>query len=122
VTFVAAFGAMPAMSQPPPLPPPTGLPTGIQILLGVFAVAGGLVALLVVAMILLTALRIDSVYVMIGILCVGSLAIGVPIAWFLQSNPAYRGWAIGIYVGLGLHLLAQAAFTMLVIMLAAHQH
>ena len=110
------------MSQPPPLPPPTGLPTGLQIFLGVLAVAGGLVGLLVLAMIVLTILRIDSVYVMIAILCVGSLAIGIPIALWLQSSPAYRGWAIGIYVGLGLHLLAQGAFTGLVMMLASHQH
>lgn len=101
------------MNQPPPLPQQSSLPPALPPLprqaANVGLIAGGAaltvagqVGVLFVAMALLTMLRIDNVFAFFAINAGMSLGIGVPVAVWLRKNARTRGWAIGIFVGLGL--------------------
>jgi hypothetical protein len=98
------------MTSPPPLPPTNYAPTipprqapNVGLIAGGAALTiAGQVGVLLIAMALLTMLRIDNVFAFFAINAGISLAIGVPLAVWLRKNPRTRGWAIGTFIGLGL--------------------
>jgi hypothetical protein len=109
------------MNQPPPLPPdppqqplplsygrPPAISIAGQAVLGTLATTAAIVgmgfgAAFTVGM--AASLGNAGFFAMIAIVCVISVGAGVLLARRFRRNPSTRGWAIGIYIGMGLAAL-----------------
>ena len=124
------------MSQPPPLPPnlppqqpvpyasrqqqPHALPMAVQALLGTLATVGIMIGMCFFILGMSTAfveLGNRGFLILVGIVSLTFVAIGLLLARRLRRNPAVRGWAIGIYIGMGLSALFWGACGLLIVSL-----
>jgi general stress protein CsbA len=104
------------MTYPPPLPPPPPLlprnPSQVGQVIGgaaiTLAAATGISCFSTVFPGSVT----DNIFVMIGFICVVSLVAGLMVAQQLRRRAHLRGWAHGIYLGLGVTLAFFAVVTL----------
>ena len=92
------------------VPPPMGLPVGVQALLGTIATgAGAVVSTIVFAFLIGMTSDSKPLCTVMTIVCVavglGELVAVIRLAIRLRRTETKRGWAIGIWIGLGLYAL-----------------
>ena len=110
------------MNQPPPLPPdqppqqpvplsygrPPAISIGGQAVLGTLATLAAVFVICFAAAFLVgmaASVGNGAIYTVIGVVCVATIGTGLLLARKYRRNPNSRGWAIGIYIGMGLAAL-----------------
>ncbi|CAN5575019.1 hypothetical protein BH10PLA1_BH10PLA1_15720 [soil metagenome] len=119
----------PAAATPPPLPPVVpyepmpqdGLPIGVQALLGTLATCPVVFVLVIVVVMTVSNFPSQSTAMWVGAsLGLVFLIIALFIAHALRRDERRRGWAIGIYIGLGLSALFWGTCAMILANLSLH--
>jgi hypothetical protein len=122
------------MSQPPPLPPdlpsqqplplaygrPPSISIGGQAELGTVATVAPIVGISFVAAFavgMASEIGNGAIYMILGVVCVATVGTGVLLARKYRRDPNTRGWAIGIYIGMGLAALFWGTCAMILVSL-----